>query len=44
MDALKAYLAQASAWVAANPTDVVYAAAILAGFTLLTGFTSRGRR
>lgn len=44
MDALKGYLAQFEAWIAANPTDVVYAAAILAGFTLLTGLAGGRRR
>jgi hypothetical protein len=40
-DALKGYLTTASAWVASNPTNVVYIAAIVAGFTLLTGGSRR---
>jgi hypothetical protein len=40
LDQLKSWTNQAAAWIAANPTDVVYAAVVLAGFTLLSG----GRR
>jgi hypothetical protein len=44
LDQIKSWANQASGWIAANPTDVVYAAAILAGFTLLSGFGGRRRR
>ncbi len=37
MDTLKAWMQSASDWIAANPTDVVYAALIVAGLTLITG-------
>lgn len=40
MDTVKSYIAQAAAWVAANPTQTVYAALVVAGLTLITG----GRR
>ncbi len=36
MDTLKTYVSQASAWVAANPTDTVYAALIIAGLALMS--------
>ncbi len=37
MDQIKQYMQQASDWIAANPTDVIYAALIVAGLTFLTG-------
>jgi preprotein translocase subunit Sec61beta len=40
MDTLKRYFEQAAAWVAANPTETVYAALAVAGLTIITG----GRR
>jgi len=40
-DTLKSYIDKASAWVAANPADVVYAALIVVAFTLVS---SGGRR
>jgi hypothetical protein len=36
MDALRGWTAQATAWVANNPTEVVYAAAILTGIAVLS--------
>jgi hypothetical protein len=44
MDTLKSWLNTASAWIAANPTDTVYIAAALAGFTVLTVITGGERR
>jgi hypothetical protein len=43
-DTLKNWLNSATAWVTANPTDTVYAAAIVAGFAILTTITGSNRR
>jgi len=44
METLKAWTATAAQWVSEHPTDVVYAAAILASFTALAAVTGGRRR
>jgi hypothetical protein len=41
MNTIKSYINTAAQWVAANPTNVVYVALIVAGFTVVSG---AGRR
>jgi hypothetical protein len=44
MQTIQNWISSASAWVQANPTDVVYIGALIGAFVILGGSSGGGRR